>query len=147
MFQRIDQEKNAFLTEAELKQGLIDMGFTCTDEQLEVILKTFFPPEDVEDEAEDETDDFTEARRPMAANINYHVRMVLGCRTLVAAARVAPVRVVPLASLVSAGFGVAKVPPAAVLAFDSRQADMTHVRNAACALAPTLQTFTQRLFS
>lgn len=72
MFQRIDQEKNAFLTEAELKQGLIDMGFTCTDEQLEVILKTFFPPEDVEDEAEDETDDFTEARRPMAANINYH---------------------------------------------------------------------------
>jgi len=73
MFQRIDIEKNAFLTEAELKQGLLDMGFVCTDAQLEIILKTFFPPEDnMDGEEEEETDDFTEARKPMAANINYH---------------------------------------------------------------------------
>jgi hypothetical protein len=75
LFTRLDTSKNHFLVEAELRQGLIDVGFDVTDAQLNTVVAAFFPPEDKPPTPEPEEADPNQfAQKPSdAPSITYHV--------------------------------------------------------------------------
>jgi len=75
LFVRMETSGNGFLSQSELRKGLVDVGFEVTEEQLNKVMEVFFPPEEGAEEVEEEEDkdDFGAVAQQTEASITYHM--------------------------------------------------------------------------
>ena len=77
LFVRMEISGNGFLSQSELRKGLVDVGFEVSEEQLNKVMDVFFPPDEnkKEEEEDEETskDDFGAVEVKTEASITYHM--------------------------------------------------------------------------
>jgi len=78
LFVRMETSGNGFLSQSELRKGLVDVGFEVSEEQLNTVMKVFFPPEEGKEEEEEEEDepdkdDFGAVDSKTEDSITYHM--------------------------------------------------------------------------